>query len=49
MRDLELYVPSDCVAAQTADDHAVALEQMRRTTRARVFRYSELDIPALLA
>lgn len=31
MRDLEIFVPSDCCAAEHADHHAAALEMMRRT------------------
>ena len=47
MRDLELYVPSDCAAAGTPDDHCYALEQMRAVMKADTSLSTELDLSAL--
>ncbi|MDQ6700233.1 MAG: cysteine hydrolase [Acidobacteriota bacterium] len=47
MRDLELYVPSDCVAAVTPDDHRYALEQMQSVMKADTSPSDHLDLAAL--
>ena len=36
MRELGLYVPSDCVASNTARENTYALDQMRTVMKARV-------------
>lgn len=43
MRDLELCVPSDCVTAQTEEEHRAALEQMKLVTKARVTESAQVD------
>lgn len=47
MRDFELFVPSDCVASNTADENNYALDQMMRILKADVTPSSELDITKL--
>lgn len=47
MRDMELIVPSDCVAACNAGEHDPALEQMKCTMKATVLPSSEIDFEAL--
>lgn len=47
MRDLELYVASDCVAALTKGEHCSALDQMRTLMKARVAVSTELDLVEL--
>lgn len=49
MRDLQLVVPADCVAAADPDDTAHALEQMRRLFDADTTVSDELDLEALLS
>ncbi|MBW3541079.1 MAG: cysteine hydrolase [Planctomycetes bacterium] len=49
MRDLELIVPSDCVAANTPEICRAALEQMQRVLKAIVKPSSEIDLDALVA
>ena len=44
MRDLKLCVPNDCVAAQTAEEHASALEQVRNVTKADTSLSTELRL-----
>ena len=43
MRDLELTIPPDCVAAITPAEHEAALEQMRNVLKARTPRSGEID------
>jgi nicotinamidase-related amidase len=43
MRDLQLIVPSDCVAANSAEENDVALAQMRRVLKADIRRSSEIS------
>ncbi len=47
MRDLELYVPSNCVAAGTLEDHRYALEQMKAVMKADTSPSHQLDLAAL--
>jgi nicotinamidase-related amidase len=42
MRDFSLFVPSDCVAANTKQDNAYALEQMRTVLKADTRPSTEL-------
>lgn len=44
MRDLQLVVPSDCVAANTEDDDRYALEQMRTVLKAEVVPAAEVPL-----
>lgn len=43
MRDLKLFVPSDCVASQNPEDHEVALEQMRVVMKAHISPSREIE------
>ena len=43
MRDLEVFVPPDCTAAHTKEDHTVALEQMKVVIKARICPSGELE------
>lgn len=45
MRDYELHVPSDCVASNTEQDNAYALEQMAKVLKADVRPSSEITLP----
>jgi nicotinamidase-related amidase len=47
MRDLELYVPSDCVAAQTAEDQEYSLHHMETMAKADTRPSSELNLSQL--
>ncbi|MBC7789953.1 MAG: cysteine hydrolase [Anaerolineae bacterium] len=47
MRDLRLVVPSDCVAANDADVHTYAIEQMRMVLKADIRPSTELDLSQL--
>lgn len=47
MRDLELYVPSDCVSALTASDQQYALHQMQTVMKAYVLDSIAIDLAAL--
>lgn len=47
MRDLQLFVPRDCVAACTPDEHERGLEQMKNTLKAHVCPSSEIDFAFL--
>ena len=44
MRDMELIVPSDCVAACNAQEHETAIQQMRCTMKADVSRSADIDL-----
>jgi nicotinamidase-related amidase len=48
MRDFELVVASDCVAAITPEKHRAALAQMKTALRAEVATSSRIDLRALL-
>jgi nicotinamidase-related amidase len=47
MRDLEIYVPSDCVAAQSAAENRKALEYMARVFHADTRASAKLDLTKL--
>ena len=47
MRDLQLVVPEDCVASNTAEESRYALDQMQRVLKADTRPSSELDWDAL--
>jgi nicotinamidase-related amidase len=44
MRDLNVFVPADCVASNTVDENRHALDQMRRILKADITESSELDL-----
>ncbi|MFL6415280.1 MAG: cysteine hydrolase family protein [Bryobacteraceae bacterium] len=44
MRDLELVVPSDCVAACNCEEHNFAMTQMKNMVKADVSRSDEVDL-----
>jgi nicotinamidase-related amidase len=46
MRDLELLTPSDCVAACNAQEHDLAIEQMKSVLKADVSPSSQIDLEA---
>lgn len=48
MRDLRLFVPGDCVAANTAELNRHALEQMRIVLKADVRESGAIDVEELL-
>ena len=48
MRDLELIVATDCVAATGADDHERALEHMIRVLDVTALESGEIDFDALI-
>jgi nicotinamidase-related amidase len=47
MRDYNLFVPSDCVAAVAEEDKAYALRQMAKVLKADIGPSSELDLKSL--
>lgn len=47
MRDLEVYVPPDCVAACSNQEHESALEEMKLMLKAKLIPSTELDFPSL--
>jgi nicotinamidase-related amidase len=49
MRDYKLFVPSDCVAANTERDNDYALRQIADILKARVRPSKELDLASLMA
>jgi nicotinamidase-related amidase len=49
MRDLQLYVPADCVAAQTSEEHERALGFLRHTLEVDTSPAAELDLVKLKA
>ncbi len=46
MRDMELFVPSDCVAACNAEEQETALEQMKCMLKADISPSAEIDLNA---
>jgi nicotinamidase-related amidase len=44
MRDLNVFVPADCVASNTVGENQHALDQMRRILKADVTESSDLDL-----
>ncbi|MGA8025720.1 MAG: isochorismatase family cysteine hydrolase [Bryobacteraceae bacterium] len=49
MRDLDLIIPQDCVAACKPEEHDFAMEQMKCMLKADVRRSTEIDLGALTA
>jgi nicotinamidase-related amidase len=49
MRDLQLYVPADCVAAQTSEENERALGFLRHTLEVDTSPAAELDLAKLKA
>jgi nicotinamidase-related amidase len=49
IRDLNLYVPSDCVAASSRKQHKMALELMKKSFGARVTVSRQLNLKRLLS
>jgi len=47
MRDYNLYIPSDCVAANTAKETTGALDQMNRLLKADIRQSDEIDFRKL--
>ncbi len=47
MRDLELYIPSDCVATTSPADQRFALDHMQSIMKARVSAAADIDLAAL--
>ena len=47
MRDYKLFVPSDCVAANTAEDTAYSLRQMKMILKADIRESINIDLRAL--
>lgn len=48
MRDFELFVPSDCVAANKAEDNEYALRQMADVLKAETRPSTELDLREMI-
>ena len=46
MRDYKLFVPSDCVAANTPDETEYSLLQMKNILKADVRQSAEIDLKA---
>ena len=47
MRDFKLFVPSDCVVSETADENVYALKQMEKVLKADIRVSSELELEKL--
>jgi nicotinamidase-related amidase len=47
MRDYDLYVPADCVAANCAEENRRALQYLERVLKADIHPSAELDLAAL--
>jgi nicotinamidase-related amidase len=48
IRDLDLYVPSDCLAASDARLHAMAIELMKKSFDAHIATSRSIDLKTLL-
>jgi nicotinamidase-related amidase len=48
MRDYQLFVPADCVAANTVEENRQALQQMKKVLKADIRPSTELDLEAFL-
>jgi len=48
MRDLNVFVPADCVASNTVSENEHALDQMRKILRADITPSSDLDLEGML-
>ena len=49
MRDLNIVVPSDCVASNTAEENAYALEQIRTVLKGDIRPSEELELAKMVA
>jgi hypothetical protein len=49
MRDLELYVPPDCVTTDSRDEQEYAIGQIKKILKANVSLSTELDLNAIAA
>ena len=47
MRDLKLFIPSDCVASNTEEENRHALKLMQKVVKADIRPSTELDLEAL--
>jgi nicotinamidase-related amidase len=47
MRDMKVFVPSDCVVSNTEEENDYALKQMETVLKADLTRGSELDLKAI--
>ena len=47
MRDLNVFVPSDCVASNTASENEHALDQMQKVLKADITPSTELDLEGI--
>ena len=47
MRDLELLVPADCIASNTAEENRYALDAMQKILKADITASTDLDLEAL--
>ena len=47
MRDFHLFVPRDCVASNTEEENAEALEQMKKVLKADIRPSAEVDFARL--
>lgn len=47
MRDLDLYVPADCIASNTDEENRQALEAMQKILKADITESDKLDLEAL--
>jgi nicotinamidase-related amidase len=48
MRDLEIIVPPDCVAAARSEHHQRALEHMKRVLNVQTIESTDIDLAALM-
>jgi nicotinamidase-related amidase len=48
MRDLEIIVPPDCVAAAKSEHHQRALEHMKRVLNVQTIESTDIDLAALI-
>lgn len=47
MRDLKLFIPSDCTASETEAENRYALQLMKKVVKADIRPSTELDLEAL--
>jgi nicotinamidase-related amidase len=47
MRDLKLFIPSDCIASDTEAENQYALQLMKKVVKANIRPSTELDLEAL--
>jgi nicotinamidase-related amidase len=48
MRDLNVFVPADCVVSNTVEENQHALDQMQKVLKANITESAALDLDALL-